>query len=161
MQFIDIVDFDFKNHEDYGFSKVLRIGKDISLYTSSNKNPNSPSILAISNKNEIIQSMRKFDFIYFPTYENDVELITSAVKKGKCFIISTRDILKKKGAERAVSLYRLRRFVQFCISYKAKFIIASFAMSENEIRAPNEIASIMQLIGLNGKQALKAMSWQK
>jgi RNase P/RNase MRP subunit p30 len=157
MEFTDIVDFDFANPQDYGFSKALRIGRDIFIYTIPDKNPKSPSILAAQDKKSLLHNLRHFDLIYFPSYETDVELITSAVKKGKRFIVALSDILEKQGAERSITLYRIRRFIQFCNTYGAKFVIASFAKSVYGVRTPKEVGAIAHLLGLDPQQAEAAM----
>ena len=157
MEFTDIVDFDFANPQDHGFSKALRIGKDIFIYSAPDKNPKSPSILAVRDKKSIMHNMRHFDLIYFPQYESDVEVITSVVKKGKRFVIALSDLLDKQGAERSIAIYRIRRFIQFCNTYGAKFAIASFAKSVHGVRSPKEVGSIAYLLNLDSQQAEAAM----
>ena len=160
MEFIDIVDFDFPNPQDYGLSKAFRVGKDIFMYPRPDKDPRHPSISALRGKSEIIHNLRRFDLVYLPTYEADVELITSVVKKGKSFVISLSDIVCRHGSDRAVMLHRIKRFLQFCRSYKAKVVIASMARSICEVRSPGEVAGIAEWMGLDRNQALKAMSWK-
>jgi len=157
MEFTDIVDFDFSNPQDYGFSKALRLGRDIFIYTTPDKNPKSPSILAVHDKKSLMHNLRQFDLIYFPKYETDVELITSAVKKGKGFVIALSDLLEKQGAERSIAIYRIRRFIQFCKTYDAKFVIASFAKSVYGIRSPKEVGAIAYLLNQDPQQAEAAM----
>lgn len=157
MEFTDIVDFEFSNPQDYGFSKALRIGKDIFVYNTTNKNPNSPSILAVQDKNSLIHSMRNYDFVYLSNYDADIEIITSVIKRNKRFIISLSDILEKKGIDRAVALYKIRKFIKFCISYKADFVIASFAKSIYQVRTPKEVESIALLLDLLPQKAVSAM----
>ena len=157
MEFTDIVDFDFANPQDYGFSKAFKFGRDIFIYTVPDKNPKSPSILAVQDKKSLMHNMRHFDLIYFPQYETDVELITSAVKKGKRFVIVISDILEKQGAERSIAIYRIRRFIQFCNTYGAKFVIASFAKSIYGVRSPKEVGAIAYLLNMDPQQAEAAM----
>jgi len=157
MEFIDIVDFEFFNPKDYGFSKTLRIGKDIFISYAPNKNPKPPSILAIQDKTNIIQNMKNFDFVYWPSYVADVEVITSVVKRSKRFIIPLSDILEKKGADRAIIIYKIRKFIKFCIAYKAKFIITSFAKSLYNVRTPREIESISLLLDILPQKAVSTM----
>ena len=160
MKFVDIVDCEVSDPQKHGFSEILKIGRDIFIYNSPDKNPTTPSILAIQDKKEIVRSLRQFDLIYFPLYEADVELITSAVKKDKSFIISLSDILDRKGSDKSITLYKIRKFVKFCRAYKAKFIIASFAKSVYNIRNPREVGAIAALLDLTEPQALKSMSWR-
>jgi len=157
MEFTDIVDFDFANPQDYGFSKALRVGRDVFIYTTPDKTLKSPSILAVHDKKSLMHNMRHFDLIYFPSYENDVELITSAVKKEKRFVVSLSDILGKQGADRSIVIYRIRRFIRFCNTYGAKFVIASFAKSVYGVRSPKEVGSIAHLLNLDSQQAEAAM----
>lgn len=157
MEFVDIVDFEFSNPQEYGFSKALRIGKDIFVYDAINKNPKSPSILAVRDKNNLIHNLRNYDFVYLPNYDADIEIITSVVKKNKRFIVSLSDILEKKGIDKAVALYKIRKFIKFCISYNADFVIASFAKSIYSTRTPKEVESISLLLDILPQRAVSAM----
>ncbi|MEM2974205.1 MAG: RNase P subunit p30 family protein [Candidatus Micrarchaeia archaeon] len=144
MEFVDIVDFDFQNPQEYGFSKMLRAGRDI-------------RICSATDAKRIMQTMRNYDLVYFPSYDANVELITYVAKKNKTFLVPLADILKRKGAEKSVVLYRIRRFIRFCMSYKAKFVIASLAKSEYDLRSSSEVRSIAFLFGITEEQAMSAM----
>ena len=158
MQLTDIVNFDLKDEPgEYGFSKILILGKDAFEHTRDEKNIKPVSIIRSSSPEFIKKNMRNFDLLHLTTFEANVELITAAAAKKKRFLVPVSEILEKEGQDRSLAMYRIKRFIQFCIAYKAKFVIVSFAKSIYALRSPKEIAMIMGLVGLNENQALKAM----
>jgi RNase P/RNase MRP subunit p30 len=134
---------------------VLAVGRDVFEYAKAEKHMEHPAILKSDDLKAILNSMPFFDFIYFTKYETNVELITSVAKKDKRFMISLADILGKKGFSKSLALYRISRFIEFCISYKADFVICSRAKDIYGVRDPEEIIEICKLLDLEPDVAKK------
>ena len=86
-------------------------------------------------------------------------MITSVKKRRKKFEICIGDILRRKGTERAKMIYRISRFLKFCLSYKADFMLTTRARSIDGVRTPKEISMIGTLLGLTEDQAKFAISF--
>lgn len=155
MHCTDIVDFDFIDFKGYGFEKVSVVGRDVFEHSKAEKHMKHPAILKSDDLKAILTSLPFFDFIYFTKYETNVELITSVAKKDKRFMISLADILGRRGFSRSLTIYRMSRFVEFCRSYKADFVICSRAKDIYGARDPEEIIEICRLLCLEPDAAKK------
>ena len=80
-----------------------------------------------------------------------------AEKKNVCFLIDIGKIIRTRGVPRAIALSKLRNFLRFCVKYGAFYTFASFAENEQQIRTPEELESIITLLGLNRGQAKFAL----
>lgn len=158
MHCIDLVDFDFAEHKGYGFGQALVVGRDIFEYERFEKHLRHPAILKSDDAEAILRSLSYFDTLYFTRYETNVELMTAAKNKGKPFLVSLSDILGRRGFSRALAMYRISRFLEFCRSYKAGFVICSKAKDIYGVRDPDEICEICRLLGLEPEKTRAAMS---
>ena len=156
----DIVEFEFKNFEKYDYSNVLRIGHNIFEYDKPVRNPERPAILKSEDAELLRRNVKRFDILFIPTFEANVALITTVARKGKIFEIPVREIILSKGVERAKLIYRVRRFIDFCRSYKARFIFTTRARSLYEVRTPREIGRISMIFGLTERQGSSSMIWE-
>lgn len=157
-QYIDIADFDFKDFERYGFRHVLVVGRDIFEYERFEKHLTHPAVLRSDNVEAILGSLSYFDIVHFTRYETNVELITAAKNKDKPFLVSLSDILGRRGFSRSLMIYRISRFLEFCRSYKAGFVICSRAKDVYGARDLEEVVEICRLLGLEPDETKASMS---
>jgi len=159
MKYTDILEFDdsFTERSNYGFSEFFVVGKDVFEYGGFSKGVKHPAIMKSDDVELILNSLAFFDIIYFTRYETNVELISAVSRKGKVFLISLADVLERKGISRAVMMYRISRFLQFCRSYKADFIICSRAKNAIGLRDVDEIVEICKILGLEAEETRGAL----
>ena len=158
MEYYDIVNFEFNNPKNYGFSKVFTLGKDIFEYKVQTRKPKIPAILTSTDPEILRKNMRYFQILHLPTFEANVALISAAAKKGKIFEIPLSSFLFHAGYQKSRMISRIRRFVKFCNSYKADFIFTSRASSITEIRTPREIGTIGTIFDISEDQAKDSLS---
>ncbi len=80
-----------------------------------------------------------------------------AEKKKACFLIDLGSIIKSRGVYRAISMSKLRTFLQMCARHGAFYTFATFAENEKQIRSPEELMHIIMLFDLNRGQAKFAL----
>lgn len=80
-----------------------------------------------------------------------------AEKQSACFLIDLGRLMEMKGVQRAIALSKLRNFLSVCVKFNAFYAFATFAGSEGQIRSPQELESIIALLGLNRGQAKFAL----
>ena len=164
MPHADIVSFDPSasklKSKPFGYDRLLVTGKDIFVYSDKTARGDigHPAIFSSSNADLLVQLAKRFDIIHHQTYEASPALMTKIAAKGKRVLISLHDILSRHGADRAKTMHRISRFVEFCKSYKAHFIIASMADTDYGLRSPQEISDIMKPLGLTSEQVRFSMS---
>lgn len=110
---------------------------------------------ALQHKNKkILISLRDYAFD-----EGAIKLI--AEKKNLCFLIDLGRLIRSRAVSRAVAISKLRNFLKFCVKYGAFYTFATFAETENEIRAAEEMEHIAMLFDLNRGQAKFALKMLK
>lgn len=76
----------------------------------------------------------------------------------KAVIINFKDILFRRGHERAILLGRIMQNIRLCRKYKVKLRIGSFASRKEEMRAAPDLNSFCAAIGMNTTQVKEALS---
>ncbi len=156
-KFADIVSFNFEKFNQYGFSSVQVIGKDIHIYSPTDRITKKPAISKSDNPEELKRTARFFDLLYLTTYETDVAFLAAAHDKEKPVLIALSDIFEKEGLQRAVTINRISRFIKFCKSYKVAIRVATLAKNEINVRTPEEIVAICSLVDPDNKETLKSI----
>jgi len=110
---------------------------------------------AVNHKNKkTLVSLRDYAFD-----EGAIRII--AEKKNICFLIDLGRLIKTRGVPRSIALSKLRNFLRLCVKYNAFYTFASFAETEDQIRSPDELISIITLFDLNRGQAKFALKMLK
>ena len=95
-----------------------------------------------------LEEASRKDFMHHRASGLNQVLCKIASKKGKTIGFSFSSILKYDGMHRAQIIGRIMQNVRFCRKYKVKTILASFAQSPYEIRAPKDMISFGKIVGL-------------
>lgn len=76
----------------------------------------------------------------------------------KAIMINFKDILLKRGQERAVLLGRIMQNIKLCRKYNAKLRMATFASRHEEMRSISDLKSLCTVMGMNTKQIKEIFS---
>jgi RNase P/RNase MRP subunit p30 len=71
---------------------------------------------------------------------------------------SFSSVLNSNGMSQAQILGRMQQNIQFCRKYKCKMVIASFAKSPYEMRAPKDLMAFFTELGMHQKEAKDALN---
>ncbi|MBI2147986.1 hypothetical protein HYU19_05985 [Candidatus Woesearchaeota archaeon] len=85
-------------------------------------------------------------------------LVTFAAEKNKLIGFSFHDLLQLHGQRRSQVLGRIQQNVALCRKAKAKMMLASFAATPYEMRAPHDMIAVGQLIGMTAGEAKEAVA---
>ncbi len=134
----DIVNCEAKN--EHGFTELILFSK------VKNK------IKEITEDKDILRNLNFRGLFLLKKFRVSTEMIKLVGEKKSGFLIDLSILYKSKGPKRGIVISQLRDLVKFCIKYNAGYYFGSFADKEEEIRTPEEIVGIGNLIGLNEEQ---------
>jgi hypothetical protein len=146
MNAFDILRFECKNPEKYGFSSFFSFDS----FSSRIKFVDSVGgALKLRNRRVLVK---------VEGYPVDSELIRGFEGKDACFLLDLSDIIGSSGGRRASIIKRMRNFAKACRKHSVPFAIVSFAGDEASLRSAEELVHIGFLIGLNRGEGRKALS---
>lgn len=152
MKLFDILRFECKNPEGYGFSSFFFFD------SVSPGGPVSSKIRFVESVGEALKLRNKRVLIRVEGYPMDLELVRGFEGKDACFLLDLSDIIESSGGRRASVIKRMRNFAKTCIKHSVPFAMASFAKDEASVRSAEELVHIGFLIGLNRGEGRKALS---
>lgn len=115
-------------------------------------------IIEINSDEDILNNKNKRAVFLIKNLRISPEMIKIIGEKEKAvFLIDLYPLFKFYGTKKGIYLSQMRKFLEFCIKYNAKYSFATFFEKENEIRTPEEIVDILSLVGINEGQARFAL----
>jgi hypothetical protein len=157
----DILDLDIsqlkRSPRFYGFDSFLQLGGGVTIHPAGKQKKSGgpgpqrgkPSIVFSSDTEELIRVMKRFDIVYSTIYDASPALLTRVKVAKRKVLVNVSDILNKEGIDRAQTMHRVVRFLEFCRSYRAEVVFASMAKDEFGIRSPQEMADIFTQLGVD------------
>ncbi len=100
---------------------------------------------------------RKKKLFLIKTYETGPGMIKSVAGGKGAFVVDIRGIVNSGGAKRGAEISKRRIFLQQCIKQNAKYILASLAEEEFEMRSSREMIALGMILGLEYEQAKKSL----
>jgi len=130
----------------YGFTKFF-------FYSEVKKR-----IIEISSDEEILKNKNRRAVFLVKNLRISPEMIKIIGEKGAAvFLIDLYPLFKFYATKRGIYLSQMRKFLEFCVKYNAKYSFATFFEKENEIRTPEEIIDLLSLVGVNEGQTRFAL----
>ncbi len=120
-------------------------------------------ILEKSNADIIfeMESSQKKDFMHHRASGLNQVMCKIAQETGKTIAFSFSSLLSANPMLRAQLIGKMMQNARFCRKYKVKTIIASFAKTPYQMRAPSELAAFGASIGMHPKEAAESLCWKK
>lgn len=101
---------------------------------------------------------RKHDYITHRNSGLNQVLCKIAHDNDKAIIINFKDILQKKGKEKAILLGRIIQNIRLCRKYDVKLKIATFSSAKDEMRSSFDLKSFCSAIDASTLQVKKIIS---
>ena len=175
--YTDLICFDAaeKLEDNFGFSRFIRVNiiDAMSQQDLERKiRPSSESFvvvqgselnrLVLENKNIDLlvspEKNRNKDFMHYRNSGLNQVLCKLAHKNGIAIAFSFNEILKSKGTSRSRIIGRIMQNIRLCRKYKLKMVLASFALSEIELRNSSDLISLGIVLGMTPKEAKESLS---
>lgn len=105
-----------------------------------------------------IEEAQRKDFMHHRASGLNQILCKIAKQKEKTIAFSFSSVLNSKSTRKAQIMGKIMQNVKFCRKYKVKTILASFAKTPYEMRAPNEMISFGIILGMHSKEAKDSLN---
>ena len=98
------------------------------------------------------------DFMHHRASQLNQVLCNLAKKKKVAIGFSFEEILSSKASKRAEMFGRMSQNIKLCRKYKVKTVIASFATKPKNMRSPNDLSSLFQILGMHPADTQKSLN---
>lgn len=148
---------------DLGFDEIVHY-KNLNIVKASSSEERNRKILS-NLKIDIIygfEEQEKKDSLHFRSSGLN-QVILKLAQQNKIAIGFNFSTLLNcvDNFQRALLIGRIKQNVKFCRKYKVKMVVASFAKSRYEMRDAKDLLAFARVIGMNGKEANEALSFEK
>lgn len=115
-------------------------------------------IIEINSDEEILKNKNRRAVFLIKNLRISPEMIKIiGEKENALFLIDLSPLFKSYGTRRGIYLSQMRKFLEFCVKYRAKYSFATFFEKESEVRNAEEIIDLVSLAGINEGQAKFAL----
>tara|TARA_Y100000310_G_scaffold345757_1_gene469339 strand:+ start:865 stop:1389 length:525 start_codon:yes stop_codon:yes gene_type:complete len=163
---IDVVRFVVDSRDEtygkkLGFSNVI-CGKCVKIVEGNSDDKNRKAVSNGANDILMNPEMKCLgDKVHYRVSGLNQVLAKLAKKNDVAVGFGFSFVLNSKGKERARVIGKMKQNVRICRKTGVKMVVCSYANNIKEMRGAKDLIAFARVIGMNGGEAKKALSWSR